>query len=85
LKSNPSVGGVAITGGSAIVNVLTADIVESESSSSLGLSLGLTIPLGLLFLVGLIVIIRRINSRKNDNEEYEKYSGGNSDSKKEFG
>ena len=87
LAASPKIGsdGVAIIG-TAVAAVFTAPTEESSSTST-GLILGLTIPLGLLFLVAIILIIWRIKSRKNDEEEEEKekYSEGNNYSSKQFG
>jgi hypothetical protein len=68
LASEPKIGstGIAISG-SAVANV-AAPTTES-SATSLGLILGITLPLGLLFLVALIVIIWKMKSRKNDEDE----------------
>jgi hypothetical protein len=86
LATSPKIGsdGVTIIG-TAVAAVFTAPTEESSSTST-GLILGLTIPLGLLFLVAIILIIWRLKSRKNDDEEEnEKHSAGNNYSSKQFG
>lgn len=68
LASGNSLGGMPI--GSSSVNVLGGSIAPSgdSSSNSLGLILGITIPLGLLLVIGLVVLIVMKGKQIKDNK-----------------
>lgn len=70
LSNGAKIGSGIPISGKAVANVIqgsgSTKTTTEESSSKLGLILGLSIPLGLLFIVAVIVILYKICQRKND-------------------